>query len=141
MKTLSAIALVACLGIFANAQESAAPAQATQEIAATVQAVQAPAAVQTAPEKTVTIEELRKNQVDTAAELKKKQIDEIRALKDSLKGKPAKEIKKAVEMKKAEQRTAMKTLRNASKAEIMKFKKDHPKPRNKNKKHEASATK
>jgi predicted phage gp36 major capsid-like protein len=44
-----------------------------------------------------------------------------------MKGKSRDEIKKAVEAKKAEQKTMVKELEKANKAEIEQFKKDHPK--------------
>ena len=57
------------------------------------------------------------------AELRKKQIEEIKALRESLKGKPQSEIRNAVEAKKAEQRAAIKAQQSVDKAEAAKFKK------------------
>ena len=74
-----------------------------------------------------TIEQLRKNQLDAVNELKKKHVDEIKAFRDSLKGKPAKEIRQAMEAKRAEQKAAVKELMSANKAELEQFKKKHPK--------------
>ncbi|MFA7009518.1 MAG: hypothetical protein WC204_11725 [Elusimicrobiales bacterium] len=62
------------------------------------------------------------------AELRRKQIEEIKALRESLKGKPQSEIRNAVEAKKAEQRAAIKAQQGVDKDEAAKFKKGHPRP-------------
>jgi 3-oxoacyl-ACP reductase-like protein len=112
------------IGVAANAQTTPAPAQPSQPaVAAPAQpAVAAPAAQ---PAK-MTLNDLKKKHIDAVATLKKQQLDEIKALRDSMKGKPKTDIRKAVEAKKAEQKTALKELDKANKAEIAQYRKDHP---------------
>ena len=118
MKTILTLTLMSFLGVIANAQNNPAPAQPAQ-----------PAAAAPAPsDNKMAMDALKKKHIDAVAELKKKQVDEMRAFKDSLKGKTDKEIKKAVDAKKAEQKAAVKELKKAQDAEIAQFKKDHPKP-------------
>ena len=70
------------------------------------------------------------------AQLKKTHVDEMKAFKETLKGKNPKEKKAAVEAKKAEQKAAVKELEKTNKAEMEQFRKDHPRTHNKDKKHE-----
>ena len=51
----------------------------------------------------------------------------MKAFRGGLKGKPAAEIRKAMQDKRAEQKAAVKELEKAGKAELEQFKKDHPK--------------
>lgn len=133
MKTVMTLALVSFFGVAANAQNNTAPANPAvttpaQPVAAPAvvpAAVQQPVVAPAAP--VVTIEQLRKKHIDAVAELKKKHIDEVKALRESLKGKPQADIRKAIEAKKAEQKTAFKELEKTNKAEIEQFRKDHPK--------------
>ena len=80
----------------------------------------------------------KKKHIDAVAELKKKNIDELKAFRATLKGKTPEEKKKAVEAKKAEQKTAVAELEKTNKAEIDQFRKDHPKPAKKVVKTEAA---
>lgn len=159
MKMSAAVALIACFTSFAAAQGT--PAPATQEQPASVQPMGVPelpaveplhpdvtpakpavvpaqpAAVPeipSKPERKVTLDNLRKANINAVAELKKKHIDEMRALKDSLKGKSRDEIKKAVEARKKEQKAALKDLEKMNKEAIEKFKKENPMPGKKDKK-------
>lgn len=132
MKSIFALALVACLGTIVNAQNNPAPAPAAQPAvtapatpaAAPAVITPAPAAVTPAP--AMTLAELQKKHIDAIATLKKSNIDEIANLRTSMKGKSRAEIMKAVETKKAEQKAILKDLQKANKAEIEQFKKDHP---------------
>lgn len=142
MKVLITLVLVSFFGVAAGAQNNAAPAQPSQPAAAVpAQAAPAqpaaaapaptepamPAAVAQAPAETKeTFAALKKKHIDAVAELRKRNIDEIQALKAGMKGKPAAEIRKAVEAKRAEHKTALKALHAANKAEMAQFKKDHP---------------
>jgi len=85
-------------------------------------AVQAPAA----PVQPATIQGLIKQQGQALAELKKKQEEGVKQIKESMKGKSALEIKKAVDEQKKINRAAVRTLKDAQKAELEQFKKDHP---------------
>ena len=130
MKSILAIALVACFGTIVNAQDNAPvkadqPAVTAPAAPAAMPAAVTPAAVAT-PAPAMTMAELRKKHIDAVATLKKNNIDEINNLRASMKGKPRAEIMKAVQAKKAEQMVILKDLEKANKAEIEQFKKDHP---------------
>ncbi len=129
MKSIFALAFLACLGTVVNAQNNPAAAPAAQPAVAAPAApatVAAPAVVAAAP--AMTMEELRKKHIDAVATLKKSNIDEIKNLRESMKGKSSRaDIMKAVEAKKAQQKAIIKDLEKANKAEIEQFKKDHPK--------------
>src|ERR1035437_6548390 len=123
MKTIFALALVACLGTLVNAQDTQTPAPAAAP--AVVTPAPAAAVARAAPEQKVTLADLRKKHIDAVAALKKNNIDEITALRASMKGKSRDEIMKAVKAKKAEQEVTLKNLEKSDKAEIEQFKKDH----------------
>jgi hypothetical protein len=136
MKILVSAVLLTCLGAFAGAQNANPPQPAQPAVTAPAQpAAVAPAQQQPAPAPTMTIEELRKKHIDAVAELKKKNVDELKAFRETLKGKPEAERKQAVEAKKKELQEAVKSLQKANKAEIEQFRKDHPKPAKKEGKH------
>lgn len=67
-------------------------------------------------------------QMKPLEELRKKQTNEIKALTESLKGKPQAEINKAVEAKKVEQSAAIEALQNANKGKGHRPKKRRPEP-------------
>jgi hypothetical protein len=123
MKTILAFALVSGLCSLAGAQNNTPAAQP----APVVTAPAAPAAP-AQPEKKLTLEELKKKHIGAVADLKKKHVDELKAFRDTLKGKTPEEKKKAIEAKKAEFKAAVAELQKANKAEIEQFKKDNPKP-------------
>lgn len=72
------------------------------------------------------------NKADTVGELKKRQLEEIKVLKESLKGRPRAEVRKAVKAKLAEQKAAVKALQDANRAEAGKYEKARVKPADKN---------
>jgi hypothetical protein len=80
------------------------------------------------PEQKMTLSELRKKHSVSVTELKNRQVEEIKALRESFKGKLQVGIRKAVKIKKAEQNTALKALQDANRAEIVQFRKDHTQP-------------
>ena len=66
--------------------------------------------------------------MDTVAELKKKQAEEIRTLRESLKGRPYAEVRRAIRAKREEQSAALKALLDANKTEADEYKKISSKP-------------
>ncbi len=64
----------------------------------------------------------------TVEELRKNDIDEINTLKQSLKGKPQAEFDKAVKSRKTGQNAAIKARQNSDKAAAAKLAHGHPKP-------------
>lgn len=112
MKGVMMLAVLGLLGAVASAQQN--PVQPAPAVA--------PA------EQKVTMHDLQKKHGAAVAELQKNQAAEIKALKESLKGKPQAEIKKALGDKKAEHQNAMKALRDSNRAEMAQYKKDHPAP-------------
>lgn len=120
-----AIALITGFGAFAQAGSIVVTSTGNEPRIST-SAVVLPAAVTAAPDKAMTLVELRKKHIDEMAELKKNNIDEIKALRDSMKGKPQEEIKTAVDKMKAAQKESVKSLQEKCKDEIAQFRKDHP---------------